>query len=132
MVYQGRVVMSGMSWEKKHLGSRLGDGFIEKCRSEVSGANLQDEKSQEVKVGRSLELLVQIQGQEREDVVLVRLDGISLKTRKTEQKQMTHNPNSLCFVEGLGKSYSLNILIVQSARAAHNWKSFQFFFSPQS
>lgn len=50
-------------------------------------ADLQDEKSQEVKVGRSLELLVQIQGQERKHVVLVGLDGISLKTRKEKKKR---------------------------------------------
>lgn len=51
---------------------------------------LQDEQSQEIKVGSSLELLIQVQGDECEDIVLVRLDGISLKTTSTEQKT-THN-----------------------------------------
>lgn len=42
---------------------------------------LQDEQGQEVQVGRPLELLIQVQWEKGDGVVLVRLDGISLKGR---------------------------------------------------
>lgn len=45
---------------------------------------LQDEQCQEVEVGSSLKLLIQVQGDEGEDVVLVGLDGISLQPRITQ------------------------------------------------
>lgn len=109
--------------------------FIEKWPPEeanlVMKQNLQDEKSQEVKVGRSLELLVQIQGQEREHVVLVCLDGISLKTRKEtrEKKKMRHNHATRpCFFGEVIFTQHIQCLISQSgyysqcsaARKIHN------------
>lgn len=51
----------------------------------VRHSNLEDEQSQEVDVGNSLELLVQVQREEGEHVVLVRLDGVALKTRGRER-----------------------------------------------
>lgn len=45
----------------------------------MSRRYLQDEQGQEVQVGRPLELLVQVQRDEGEDVVLVRLDGVFLQ-----------------------------------------------------
>lgn len=46
---------------------------------------LQDEQSQEIQVCNPLELFVQIQGDEGEDVVLVRLDGVSLHETQSSQ-----------------------------------------------
>lgn len=48
---------------------------------------LKDEQSQEIQVGSSLKLLVQVQGEEGKNVVLVCLDGISLQTRKKENEE---------------------------------------------
>lgn len=48
---------------------------------------LQDEQGQEVQVGRPLELLIQVQWEKGDGVVLVRLDGISLKGRGKQKTQ---------------------------------------------
>lgn len=48
---------------------------------------LKDEQGQEIQVGSSLKLLVQVQGEEGKNVVLVCLDGISLQMRKQENEE---------------------------------------------
>lgn len=67
--------------------------------------DLQDEQTQEVEVGRPLELLIQVQGQEGQHVVLVRLDGVALQTRGQgrgqgqpglRQNRPHWEPNRLC------------------------------------
>lgn len=48
---------------------------------------LKDEQGQEIQVGSSLKLLVQVQGEEGKNVVLVCLDGISLQVRNKKENE---------------------------------------------
>ncbi len=53
------------------------------------GCYLQDQQTQEVEVGHSLKLLVQVQRQEGEEVVFVGLDCIALKMKRKSSYYQT-------------------------------------------